>query len=58
MRSPEERRTEVARMPKKLRQKKVKQPKPKKPIFQPPKRSKEDFIRPDPASVRAPETFD
>jgi hypothetical protein len=45
-------------MPKKTRQKKVKQPKPKKRIFPPPKKDKVDFIRPDPASVRAPDTFD
>jgi hypothetical protein len=39
-------------MRKKTRQKKVKQPKPKKRVFSPPKKGKDDFIRPDPASVR------
>jgi hypothetical protein len=45
-------------MPKKPRRKKVKQPKPKKRIFPPPKKGKDDFIHPDPASVRAPDNFD
>ena len=45
-------------MPKKPRKKKVKRPKPKKSVFPPPKKGKDDFIRPDPASVRAPDTFD
>jgi hypothetical protein len=43
---------------KKLPKKKVKQPKPEKRIFQGPKRGKNDFIHPDPASVRPPDEFD
>jgi hypothetical protein len=50
--------SDVARMPTKPRQKKVKQPKPKKRIFPPPKRGKADFIHPDETSVRAPDNFD
>jgi len=46
-------------MPKKLPKKKVKQqPKTKKRVFPPPKRGKDYFIHPDPASVRAPDNFD
>jgi hypothetical protein len=41
---------ELARMPKKPLKKKVKPPKPKKPTFPPPKRGKDDFVHPDPAS--------
>jgi hypothetical protein len=53
-------RTEVARMLKKSRQKKAKQPKPKpkERIFPPPKGGKGDFVHPDPTSVRAPDDFE
>jgi hypothetical protein len=45
-------------MSKKLPKKKVKQPKPKKRIFPLPKKGKNDFIHPDPASVRARDNSD
>jgi len=50
---------EEARVPKKPHKKKLKQPKPKPtPTFPRPEKGKPDFIRPDPASVRAPDKFD
>jgi len=46
-------------MPKKPSKKKLKQPKPKPtPTFPRPEKGKPDFIRPDPAAVRAPDNFE